>query len=123
MYYRGMTLRIDLHIDDGDLLLIDALPVEPYPPYSADNVRVTGGSLIGGFRADDTEGRLEPMIVTYGTHTKIEFRHGNILTTGRKSSFVDFGITSKFQVLELKKGANVEYWRNAWFLPGKRNLE
>ncbi len=34
LFYRGMTLRVSLCRDKGDLLLVDAIPVEPCPPYS-----------------------------------------------------------------------------------------
>ena len=120
VYYRGMTLRIGLHREGGVLFMIEMQPVEPYPPYSNDNVSITGGGvLVGGALADKHEGRLEPLTVAYGTHTKVEFRHGDIITSGERATFVDFGVTSSFNIIEMKDGANKSYWESAWFVPRK----
>jgi len=123
VFYRGMTLRISVHREKGDILLVDAVPVEPYPPYSNDNVRISSGALVGGFRARESEGRIEPLVVEYGTHTKVEFQCGDIITMGNRASFADFGVTSKFKILELKEGSNRKYWENAWFNPGGSGVD
>ena len=123
LYFRGMTLRVSLHRDGSELLLIAEQLVEPYPPYSNDNVSISGGALVGGFRADKREGNLEPLIVAYGKHTKVEFKNGDILTSGEMATFPDFGVTSRFRILEMKDGANKEYWEGAWFAPREGQRE
>lgn len=119
LYFRGMTLRVSLHRDGSELLLIEEHPVEPYPPYSNDNVLIRGSALVGGAGADEREGNLEPLVVEYGSHTKVEFRNGDIITSGRRATFADFGVTSKFKILELKDGAQKAYWNSVWFAPRK----
>ena len=76
---------------------------------------ISGGAFVGGFRADEREGNLEPLIVAYGKHTKVEFKNGDILTSGEMATFPDFGVTSRFRILEMKDGANKEYWEGVWF--------
>ena len=123
LYYRGMSLRITIHPRRGELLLVDAIPVEPYPPYSNDSICISGGALVGGFSADEFEGKVEPLVVQYGTHTKVEYECGDVIIKGHRASFPDFGVTSKFRILELKDGANKAYWENAWFNPKNNDLE
>ena len=65
--------------------------------------------------AKEFEWRLTPLVVEYGSHTKVEFSHGDIVTIGKRSSFVDFGVSSKFKIIELKEGANKAYWEKCWF--------
>lgn len=113
-FYRGMTLRVGLYREKGTTYCVEAEPVEPYPPYSNENVRVCGGSLVGGIDAMEN-GRLKPLVVEYGAHTKVEFKHGDIITSGKRATFADFGVTSKLKILEMKEGANRSYWENAWF--------
>lgn len=115
IYYRGMMLRIGLQKKNGEIYLVDELPVEPYPPYSNKGVRINGGSLVGGGLAKEFEWRLTPLVVEYGSHTKVEFSHGDIVTIGKRSSFVDFGVSSKFKIIELNEGANKAYWEKCWF--------
>ena len=117
LYFRGMTFRVGLHRDGSELLLIEEQLVEPYPPYSSDNVSISGGALVGGFRADEYEGNLEPLVVKFGTHTKVEFTNGDIITSGSRATFADFGVTSRFKILEMNDGANKAYWNSAWFVP------
>jgi len=119
LYFRGMTLRVSLHREGSELHLIEELPVEPYPPYSNDNVSISGGALVGGARANEQEGNLEPLVVEYGKHTKVEFRNGDIINSGSRATFADFGVTSSFKILEMRDDANKEYWNSVWFAPRK----
>lgn len=123
-YYPGITLRVGLQRHDGKLRLIEESIVEPYPPYSDKEINISGGTMIRGPNGlpADREGRLEPLVITYGSHTKVEFRHGEIITSGTQASFADFGVTSKFRVLELKDGANKAYWENVWYAPKEHCL-
>lgn len=118
-YYPGVTLRVGLQYYNGKLHLIEQSIVEPYPPYSDAGVSVSGGRMIRGPNGlcDDQEGRLEPLVVNYGSHTKVEFRHGDIITSGVRATFADFGVTSKFRILELNDGANKAYWESVWYTP------
>jgi hypothetical protein len=116
LYYRGMTLRIGLRSNGSDYSLVNAFPVVPYEPFPEDGVSVSGGCRIGKDWREVQEGKLAPLMVQYGSHTKVEFVHGDIVNCGPCGSFPDFGITSRVKVVELLEGSNREYWEDAWFV-------
>ena len=116
LYYRGMTLRIGLRSNGSDYSLVNVLPVMPYEPFSEEDVFVSGGGRIGKDWKEFQEGKMASLMVQYGSHTKVEFVHGDIVNCGPCGSFPDFGITSRVKVVELLEGSNREYWEDAWFL-------
>lgn len=116
-YYRGMTLRVELRNKNGAWLISDAHPALPYPPYSDEGVVLSGGVLHAEKEWSEIQrGGLTPLIVEYGHHTKVEFSCGDVVCQSPSGSFVDFGVTSKFKVLELKDGGNKQFWNYAWFM-------
>ncbi len=117
LYYRGMTLRIGLQKIGSEYLLVNISPVVPYEPFSAKDVSVSGGFRVGKDWKEMQEGKLSPLTVQYGNHTKVEFLHGEIINCGKRGSFPDFGVTASVKVVELSEdGGNEEYWEDAWFV-------
>lgn len=115
LYYRGMTLRVGLRNNASGYFLVRACPVLPYEPFSDKDVAVSGGFRIGADWKEMQEGRLSPLMVKYGNHTKAEFCHGEIVNCGQCGAFPDFGVTANVKV-ELTDESNKEYWEDAWFV-------
>ena len=116
LYYRGMTLRIGLRRNDYGYVLVNIHPVIPYEPFSEDDVIVSGGFRTGRTWKEMQEGKLSPLVVQYGGHTKVEFLHGEIINCGHCGSFPDFGVTASVKIVELSDDSNKEYWEDAWFV-------
>ena len=130
LFYRGITLRLELHREGAGLLLDRSIPVLPYPPYSAEDIQVYGGMMEWNMpepnaftRCDGVRRVLDtddmPLAIQYGDHTLAVFVHGVDLLTervaGNVRKFYDFGVSAKVHVWFNGSEGNEAYWRNAWF--------
>lgn len=120
LFYRGMTLKVGLRKTKDDFSICRIEPVLPYPPYTTDNVVVcekeipaaSRFSLIGRWFDAVERGGVS---ILYGDHTRAEyFSHRNLIE-GSCGTLPDFGAQSWVCAWTHGKGANLEYWRNAWF--------
>ena len=116
MYYRGMTLRVGFHKRGSEYVLDTIKPTLPYEPFSDADIVVSGGIHAGNDWSEVLKGQLSPLVVQYGKHTKIEFRHGEIINSAYRGSFPDFGVTASVKILELSEDSNKEFWEDAWFI-------
>lgn len=130
LFYRGITLRLELHREGAGLLLDRTIPVLPYPPYSAEDIQVYGGKMEWNMPEPNAFTRCEgvrrvldtddtPLAIQYGDHTLAVFVHGIDLLTervaGNVRKFYDFGVSAKVHVWFNGSGGDEAYWRNAWF--------
>lgn len=118
--YRGMTLRLALQKKKMDYLCVKEEPVLPYEPFSGENVKVSGGRWVYGVDGSCLhEGKLSPLVIEYGDHTKVEYSSGKAICKGKYSTFLDFGVSSCAKVLTVGEEADKVFWENAWFLRSK----
>lgn len=116
MYYRGMTLKVGFHKRGTEYVIDNIKAALPYEPFSDADIDVSGGFHVGNDWKEMLKGHLSPLVVQYGKHTKVEFRHGEIMNNAYRGSFPDFGLTANVKVVELTEGSNKEFWEDAWFV-------
>lgn len=124
LYYRGISLRLGLHVDKrGDLRLLDATLSSAKPHTGGEKIRIarSRGSLpkdisdrIGELPGSDGD----ELIVMYGPDQLVRYGGGDAIVKGRGFQMPDFGFSSRIDVFVGSGSGQKEEWEKRWFSHG-----
>lgn len=121
-FFRGVRMRVRLCREGDALKVIWVHPVLPYPPYSdawcmqsEQPEYVPSRFALNPKAVERPKDAVAVEYVQYGDHTFAKFYSTTNDITGSFGSFPDYSRTARVEVWTASEGANVDYWRTAWF--------